>query len=97
LEIPVSARDDKVRYPDVIIEDEPIRAVAGGEWDRFPIGVQLPFEVLHFVSESEVTESVLLLSFLNGGGEALGNVEYGGWVVLVELHHIVSSVGEDGS
>jgi hypothetical protein len=39
----------------------------------------------------------LLLPFSYGGGEALGNVEDGGRVVLVELHHRLSRAGGDGS
>jgi hypothetical protein len=39
----------------------------------------------------------LLFPLSNGGGEALGNVEDGDRVVLVELHHSFGRAGGDGS
>jgi hypothetical protein len=38
----------------------------------------------------------LLFSLSNGGDEALGNVEDGDRVVLVELHHRLGRIGGDG-
>jgi hypothetical protein len=39
----------------------------------------------------------LLLPLSNGGSKALGNVEHSDRAILVEFHHIVGSVGGDGS
>jgi hypothetical protein len=97
LVLSISNRDDKVRYPGVIIEDEPLRSFAGGKGNRASIDVQLSLEVKYLVSESEGGQRVLLLPSSNSGGEALGNVEDGGEVVLVELHHSFSGARGDGS
>jgi hypothetical protein len=97
LEFSLATRDDEVWYPGVIIEDEPIRVVAGGKRDCFPVSVQASLEILHFVSKGKVTKGVLFLLPSNGGGEALGNVEHGNWVVSVEVHYSVGSVRRDGS
>jgi hypothetical protein len=44
-------------------------------------------KVGYFVIEGQGGQGILLLPLSYGGGKALGNVEEGGGVVLVELHH----------
>jgi hypothetical protein len=97
LEFSLTVGDNKVWYPGVVIKDEPFRVVTGGKGDGLPVGVQTSFEVLHFVSEGEVTKDVLFLLPSNGGSEALGNVKYSDGVVLVEVHYSVGSIEGDGS
>jgi hypothetical protein len=75
LMFPFSSGDDEVWYPGVVINDVSFRAIAGREWDLVSIGVQLSFKVRYLVSKAKATQGVLLLSFSDGGGEALGNVE----------------------
>jgi hypothetical protein len=97
LEFPLTTGNDEVRYPGVVIKDESFRAITGGKGNCFSVGVQASLEVLHLISDGEVIKGVLLLPLLNGGSEALGNVEYSDWAILVKFHHIVSSVEGDGS
>jgi hypothetical protein len=92
----VPDRDNKIRGPGVIIKNVPFRSVACWEGDCISVFVQPSFEVGYFVGEGKGSQCVLLLSFVDGGGKALGNVKDGGRVVLVELHHIFGRAGEDG-
>jgi hypothetical protein len=71
--------------------------ITGWEGNHVLIVVQSPFEVRYFVGKGEGGQCALLFSFMNGGGEALGNVEDSGWVVLVELHHMFGRGGGDGA
>jgi hypothetical protein len=43
-----------------------------------------------------MVDSVPLFSFLDGGGQSLGNVIDGNWVISVEVHHVFSGIGGDG-
>jgi hypothetical protein len=90
-------RDDKVWYPGVVIKDVPLGAFAGREGNHAAVDVQASFKVGYFIGKSEGGQRVLLFSPLDGGSEALGNVEDSGWVVLVELHHIFGRARGDGS
>jgi hypothetical protein len=91
-----SNRDDKVWYPSVVIDDIAFQVIADGEGNCVSVGVQLLFEVRYLVGKGKGGQGVLFLSFANGGGEALGNVEDSGQVVLVELHHMFGGGGRDG-
>jgi hypothetical protein len=95
--ISIPDRDDEVRYPGVVIDDIPLWPITCGKGDRVSVVIQLPFEVGYFVCKGEGGQCVLLFSFVNGGGEALGNVEDDDRVVLVELHHSFGRAGGDGS
>jgi hypothetical protein len=95
--LPISNGDNEVQYPGVIIDDISFGSIACQEGDRIPVGVQLSFEVGYLVSKGEGGQHVLFLPPANGGGEALGNVEDGGRVVLVELHHSFGRARGDGS
>jgi hypothetical protein len=88
---------DEVWHPGFIVNNIPFGAITGGEWDRVLVVVQPSFEVGYFVIEGQDGQGVLLFPFSYGGGEALGNVEDGDRVVLVELHHRFGRVGGDGS
>jgi hypothetical protein len=97
LEFSLTIGDDKVWYPGIVIENESVRAVAGGERDCLMVGVQSPLEVVYLIGETKVAKGVLLLTLSNGGDEPLGNVEDSDWAVLVEFHHVFGSVEGDGS
>jgi hypothetical protein len=97
LTLSISNRDVKVWYPGVVIDDEPFRAFTDWEGDHVSVGVELSFEVTYLVSEAKVAQGVLFFPLLNSGGEALGNVEDSGRVVLVELHHMLGGAGGEGS
>jgi hypothetical protein len=97
LALPISNGDNEVRYPGVVIDDVSFRLITCWERDRIPVGVQSSFKVRYLISEGEGSQHVLFLPPVNGGGEALGNVEDGGRVVLVELHHSFSRARGDGS
>jgi hypothetical protein len=87
---------DKVWYPGVVIEDVSLRSITCWEGDSFSIAVQSFFEVRYFIGEGEGSQHVLLFSFMDHGGEALGNVEDGDRVVLVELYHSFGRARGDG-
>jgi hypothetical protein len=93
----ISDWDNKAWYPGVVIDDISLRLVAGGEWDHLLIPVQPLLQVRYFVGESKGGLGVLFFSLADRGGEALGNVENGNGVVLVELHHSFSRGGGDGA
>jgi hypothetical protein len=88
---------DKVWHSGFIINNIPLEAVTCWKWDRILVGVQPLLKVGYFVVKGQGGQGILLLPFSYGGGEALGNVEDGSRVVLVELHHRLGRVGGDGS
>jgi hypothetical protein len=93
----ISCQDDEVWCPSFVIGHVPFGAIAGWEGDCVSVVVQLLLEVRYFVAEGFSSQGVLLIPLSYGGGEALGNVEDGDWVVLVELHHRFGRAGGDGS
>jgi hypothetical protein len=95
--ISIPNRDDEVRCSGVVIDDIPLWPITCGERYHVSVVVQPFFEVGYFVGKGEGGQHVMLFSFTNGGGKALSNVEDGGGVVLVELHHSFSRAGGDGS
>jgi hypothetical protein len=95
--VPVPRRYDEVRHPGFIVNNIPFGVLAHWEWDRVSVVVQSLFKIGYFVVKGQGGQGALLLPFLYGGGEALGNVEDGDRVVLVELHHRFGRVRGDGS
>jgi hypothetical protein len=97
LMISISDWDDKAQYPGVIIDDIPLRSVAGEERDRLSVVIQLLLQIGYLIGEGKGSLGVLFFSLSSHGGKALGNVEDGDGVVLVELHHSFGKGGGDGS
>jgi hypothetical protein len=96
LTLSISDGNDEVRYPGVIIDDISFRLIACREGYRVLIGVQSSLKVRYFVCKDEGGQHILLLPPADGGSKALGNVEDGDRVILVELHHSFSGGGGDG-
>jgi hypothetical protein len=94
--VPFPEGDDKAQYPGVVIDNVSFGVVTSWKGDYVSVGVQPPLKVGYFIGEAESGQCVLLFSFTDGGGEALGNVKDSGQVVLVELHHMLGRGGGDG-
>jgi hypothetical protein len=88
---------DEVWYPGLVVNNIPFGLITDGEWDRILVVVQPSFKVGYLVTEGQDGQGILVFPFSYGGSEALGNVEDGNWVVLVELHHRFGRAGGDGS
>jgi hypothetical protein len=97
LMLSVSRWYDEIWYPGFIVDNVPLEAIAGGEWDHVSIVVQPSFKVGYLVTEGQGGQGIFLLSLSYGGSKALGNVKDGNRVVLVELHQRVGRAGGNGS
>jgi hypothetical protein len=93
----ITGQYNEVQYPVFVVENIPIGSIARWEGNSIPMLIQLFLEVGYFVCKGKCCQSVLLFPPSNGGSEALGNVEDGDMVVLVELHHSFGGGGGDGA
>jgi hypothetical protein len=97
LEVPIATGHDKVGDPRVVIKDVPFWAITGQERDHLSIHIQPFLQFLYLISNGEMVEGVSLLSLSDSGSKSFGNVIDGHGVVLVEVHHVFSGIGGDGS
>jgi hypothetical protein len=95
--VSIAGQYDEVWYPVFIVNDIPIWPVTCGEGNPVLILVQLFLKIRYLICKGECGRGVLLFPPSNGSGKALGNVEDGNVVVLVELHHSFSKGGGDGA